>query len=179
MPDAVIRPATLLDAKAIAQIHVSVWRATYDAFAPQSIKDHLENRRGEAYWSDELSKVFHSHGHEEGIFVAQGEGEGVCGFVRYGRASQVELEAGGEIKHLYVASDQQGQQIGAKLLRSGLLALKSAGSSMARLAVVKQNPRALAFYERHGGQTAGEFRDVGPLWRSDNVIVQWQLKDVV
>lgn len=176
MPDVTIRPAALADAAAIGAVHVSVWRATYDDIAPQVLKDRLDTHRGAPYWSKELETLSQSSGIGDDVLVA--DCDGICGFVRYGSGLGITMDPWGEIKHLYVSLDQQGKGVGAQLLRAALLALKSAGVATGHLAVVKQNVPARAFYEKQGGQVAGEFLDTGPLWRSENVIMQWSLKDV-
>lgn len=177
MPNVMIRRAKLSDAADIGAVHVSVWRATYDDIAPQALKDRLDTHRGAPYWAEELQTLLQSSGKEGGVFVA--ETDEICGFARYGFDSGVVSERKGEIKHLYVSLNHQGKGLGAQLLRAALLAVKSAGAATAQLAVVKQNVLARAFYEHHGGQAVGEFRDAGPLWRSENVIMQWSLRDVL
>ncbi|MDQ2095806.1 GNAT family N-acetyltransferase [Rhodalgimonas zhirmunskyi] len=163
-----LRRAGPEDAGALCKLHVAVWRATYADLAPPKALAALDEAHRLPGWRAHLEKV--SEG--EGTIMAEVAGA-LAGFVRYGPASQPELGHGGEIKHLYVDPAHAGQGIGRALLRAGLDALREVGQDVVCLAVVEGNIRALRFYKAMGGVEAGRFRDAGPLWKSENLILRW------
>lgn len=66
----------------------------------------------------------------------------------------------GEVAELYVDPSAQGAGGGAGLLAAGEAFLAAAGCTTLELAVVATNPRAIAFYERHGWAPTGRERQV-------------------
>ena len=58
---------------------------------------------------------------------------------------------------------------------SALERLTGLGHRRAALAVVEQNEAARRFYAAMGGVEVDCFTDPGPLWRSSNVLVAWEL----
>lgn len=174
MSDAVgtvaIRAAMPGDARALARLHVAVWRATYADVAPADAFAVLDEAHRLPGWQAHLDNQLPG----AGTLIAQ-NGSATVGFIRYGPASQPELGEVGEIKHLYIAREYAGKGIGTKLLQAGLRALASAGHGEVALAVVATNAPALAFYRAQGAQVAGAFHDAGPLWKSENLILRWVL----
>lgn len=63
---------------------------------------------------------------------------------------------GGELQKIYVRGAEVGHGLGAKLLDAAITAARDAGEPLIWLGVLKTNPRAARFYERHGFQIAGE-----------------------
>jgi hypothetical protein len=51
--------------------------------------------------------------------------------------------------------------------------LKERGYQGAALAVVAGNDPAISFYKSLGGVCVGKATDVGPIWKSDNIILAW------
>jgi ribosomal protein S18 acetylase RimI-like enzyme len=65
-------------------------------------------------------------------------------------------EVGGELQKIYVRAAAAGHGLGAKLLDAAITAARDAGEPLVWLDVLKTNPNAARFYERHGFRIAGE-----------------------
>lgn len=135
-----VREPVPADAAALAALHVSTWRETYERMLPESFfsEDFVAGRR--RMWDQVLTAP-----REDFIVrVAERDGE-LVGFVWAGAAPG---DAGAprerQLYALYVAAAQHGTGAGQALLDAAL------GSDPAQLWVAKANPRAIAFYRRNG-----------------------------
>jgi len=63
----------------------------------------------------------------------------------------------GEVRQLYVLADQQGQQLGTRLLIEALLWLRAAGRSPVYVGVWSENAGAQRLYRRFGFEKIGEY----------------------
>jgi ribosomal protein S18 acetylase RimI-like enzyme len=61
----------------------------------------------------------------------------------------------GNLLSICVLTDYKGTGVGGKLIESFELACKAAGYERVTLSVLKQNSRAIAFYEKHGWRQSG------------------------
>ncbi|WP_454855242.1 N-acetyltransferase family protein [Promicromonospora soli] len=137
-----VRPAILDDADAIATVHHTAWVQTYSHLLPA---DHWESdtvvRRRER-WKDQLS------GEASGRPLVAVVDRDVVGFARAGATrakDSVPPVRADELWALYVAPEHHGTGVGTLLLDAALPSQRSA-----ELWVVKANPRARRFYEKHG-----------------------------
>ena len=163
-PEFEIRAARPADAKAIAELHVAVWRATYRDLAPVEALRKLDVAARLPRWIEMLDKG------ERTILVAEIDGR-IVGIGTAGAATMPELGPRGEILYLYVDRDCSGRGIGAALMRRLASSLKAQGYASVALGVVQGNAAAMAFYRKLGGRAAGSYVDAGPIWRSRNEIV--------
>ena len=168
MPDTCYRDAGPADAAAIARLHATRWQEAYATLAPPAAREALDEAHRRAGWDRTLAEG------KGRTIVAEEDGR-LAGFVHLGPASQPELGEAGEIKHLYVAAEASGRGTGTALLRQALATLAEDGHRTATLAVVEGNDGALRLYRRLGGTEVGGFVDAGPLWRSRNRIVRFDL----
>jgi ribosomal protein S18 acetylase RimI-like enzyme len=166
--DIVIRPATMGDAAAIADLHVRVWRETYRELAPTEVYHTVDVTYRHGKWVDALSTPrLHQL-----VLVAEGEGR-IVGIGMAGAPSEALFGGRGELKSLHVDGALQRQGIGRRLiagLASHLLALDYRGVA---LSIVAGNEPAIAFYRSLGGQLIGRCTDPGPIWHSDNLVFAW------
>lgn len=153
------------DPQALAEFHVGVWRQTYRDMAPPAAFAALDVARRVPQWRAVLADV------AQDVAVLR-DGAGLAGLVHC-RPLADPLQ--GEIAHLYIRPALQGQGLGARLLNHGFDLLRARGARGAVLAVVAENHAARGFYRRMGGQEGVAFTDPGPLWRSDNLWVSWDL----
>ncbi|PWK62896.1 GNAT family N-acetyltransferase [Roseicyclus mahoneyensis] len=165
-----IRAAHAIEAERLARLHVAVWRDTYGHIAPPEAYRLLDETRRLPYWRATLA----SGEPTTGAMLAERSGD-ILGLVSFGSPSQPALSGAVEIKHLYVLAQARGAGLGARLLLGALDHFRGLGLPDACLAVVAANTRARTFYAAMGGTETGAFIDAGPLWRSENVIVRWQL----
>jgi GNAT superfamily N-acetyltransferase len=132
----VIRPATVADARALAELEVRAWRWAYvDIVAEQ---DMITVDEREARWSTAAI---------EGAFVAELEGR-VVGVVRVGPDG--DDPSVGRLRGPDVEPAAQGAGIGTALYEHAVAQLRAAGVTEAILWVFEANGHARGFYERRG-----------------------------
>ena len=127
--------------KGKAYVHWKSWHEAYVGIVSQEYLDKLTLEKCEKMafsWPDN-------------IIVAKENGN-VIGFVCYGDRGE-EAPDVGEIFALYVLADYYGKGVGRKLMDVGLEQIKH--FSQVRLWVLKENRRAIRFYEKCGFQPDG------------------------
>ena len=162
--------AQIADLDAVAAFHVRLWRDTYRAMAPEEALAALDETRRRPTWQAVLSQP--KQGQQTWVAEQQGE---IVGLLAFGPPSHEAFNGAGEIKHLYVASKARRTGLGRKLLDLAFSELAKAGFSHAALAVVRDNSPAIRFYEVMGGKNIGSFTDPGPMWKSDNLVLEWMI----
>jgi GNAT superfamily N-acetyltransferase len=135
-----VRRATPEDARAIAEVHVATWRATYVGIIPQEILDALDVDAREADWATWVRAG------DSVTFVAE-DGGRVVGFASAGPCRG--FEDLGELYAIYVLPRFWGTGAGSSLMAAAVEWL-AARWSAAALWVAEENPRARRFYERRG-----------------------------
>jgi oligopeptide/dipeptide ABC transporter ATP-binding protein len=148
-PETGIRPATIEDADAMAEVFVAAWRQAYPGVVPDAVLEALDRDRT-ARWLAGLID-----GRAEGdtdVAVHQGR---VIGFVRYGTRPK---EPGGYVFGLYVHPAQAGRGTGRALLRHAELRLRERGLEEASLHVFEANERARRLYTKAGYAPDGSTR---------------------
>ena len=167
--DVMFRAATWNDRNQIAALHVTVWRETFRLLAPNSAYEALDESRRQEHWTELLAR----DSARSRTVVAEANGD----LVSFGHAGPSTHEAflgAGEIVLLYVHQLFQGAGIGRQLLDDLQSFLLDRGHRSVNLAVVNGNDGALRFYERAGGRVVGRYVD-GVLWRSENLIVEFEV----
>lgn len=74
-----VRPATLRDAKVIAEIHVAAWQDAYKGLLPDAALDALSVQKRQAFWREAIDLA------EPQVVVAHLDNE-VMGFVGFDRS---------------------------------------------------------------------------------------------
>ena len=138
-----VRRATSDDARAIAEVHVDTWRATYTDVMPKSVLDGLDVTTRERGW-----RRFIERG--DAVFVAERDGR-VVGFVNVGPCSD---DAVGELYAIYVRPEAWGTGAGLALMNAAVERLARDWDE-AVLWVAEENPRARRFYELCGWRADG------------------------
>jgi ribosomal protein S18 acetylase RimI-like enzyme len=145
-PSARIRPANVLDAPAVAAVHLRCWRETYGEKIPEDVYAERE-AAGPGEWERLLSDP-------DGptVWLAHRDGEAV------GFAMAVAPGAGHvrplELRLLYVVAQEQGRRTGTHLLQLAV------GDAPCQLWVEEGNTSAQGFYRHHGFELDGERRTV-------------------
>jgi len=145
-----VRAATPADAEAISRIRVATWKAAYAGLIDDATLAALEPEPEIEPRRARLANL----PARTSVFVAEDAGE-VVGFAQVGLYRDEDLAASadgelGELFALYVRNDYWGSGVGHALHEAGVVALKEAGFTRARLWVLAGNTQAIAFYERHG-----------------------------
>jgi GNAT superfamily N-acetyltransferase len=140
----VIRPATVADARALAELEVRAWRWAYVDIVAEQDMITVEERK--ARWSTASA---------EGTFVAEVEGR-VVGLVQVGPDG--DDASVGLLRGPDVEPAAQGAGIGTALYEHAIAQLRIAGFAEAVLWVFDANGHARGFYERRGWAADGATR---------------------
>ena len=150
---AIIRPAALPDAAAIASVHITSRQETYRGMIPDSKLDsELDISSREQSWISILSDP------KSLVLVALSDGE-ICGFVSGGMTSDIvdfpndkSRSFDGEIWAIYLLRRAQGNGVGKQLVKAMAERLRREGCGSVIVWVLERNEGAKGFYERLGGK---------------------------
>ena len=140
-----VRPATLRDAKAIAQVHTTAALEAYRGLVPDDqLKSMSSVEKRQAYWREAIEYC------EPQVQVAV-DGDKIVGFVGFDRSRDEKTRnTTGEIWALYVTPEHWGQGAGLALWDAAREGLIEEGCTEVTLWVMLRNERALRFYELAG-----------------------------
>ena len=117
-------------------VHWQTWREAYDDLLPANYQETMT-----------LEKCrFFSQKYPENTLIAM-DGKKVVGFISYGNFRDETIQAG-EIIALYVLKDYYGKGVSKQLMHAAFVALDQ--FSEIYLWVLKDNKRAIAFYQKMG-----------------------------
>ncbi len=139
-----IRSATLMDAPAIARVHVASWRSTYHGVLPDEFLDSLSEANYEERWKRVIAPT-------SKVYVAEDDGGDPVGFASGGRERAGEKGYEGELYAIYVVDAAQRRGFGRELVRAMVGGLRELGLADMLVWVLRDNPPARDFYERLGG----------------------------
>ena len=117
-------------------VHWKTWREAYDDLLPMEFQETMTLERCR----------FFSQKYPENTLIAM-DGEQVVGFISYGNFRDEVIQAG-EIIALYVLKDYYGKGVSKQLMHAAFVALDQ--FSEIYLWVLKDNKRAIAFYQKMG-----------------------------
>ncbi len=151
-----VRWAVPEDARAIAEVHVSSWRAAYRGLIPDETLARITVSEREPKWREWLSDPTRPStlvaGHADRI-------EGFCSVAMPARSLEEDSDLA-EIPAFYVAPGAWRRGVGSALMTRALAEMAAAGFAQALVWVLEGNDRAIAFYEATG-------------WRLDGGRDQW------
>ncbi len=117
-------------------VHWQTWREAYDDILPEEFQETMTLDRCR----------FFSQKYPENTLIAMDEKK-VVGFISYGNFRDEAIQAG-EIIALYVLKDYYGKGVSKQLMHAAFVALDQ--FSEIYLWVLKDNKRAIAFYQKMG-----------------------------
>ena len=117
-------------------VHWQTWREAYDNLLPAEYQETMTLDRCR----------FFSQKYPENTLIAM-DGKKVVGFISYGNYRDETIQAG-EIIALYVLKDYYGKGVSKQLMHAAFAALDQ--FSEIYLWVLKDNKRAIAFYQKMG-----------------------------
>jgi ribosomal protein S18 acetylase RimI-like enzyme len=139
-----VRPATLRDAKAIAEIHVAAWQDAYKGLLPDATLDALSVQKRQAFWREAIDLC------EPQVMVAHIDNE-MMGFVGFDRSRDKGTPSTtGEIWALYAAPQHWEKGVGLALWDAARDGLQEEGCTKVTLWTYLRNERALRFFEAAG-----------------------------
>jgi ribosomal protein S18 acetylase RimI-like enzyme len=138
------RPATLRDAKTIAEIHVASWQQAYKGILSDEHLHSLSIDKRQAFWREAIDLC------EPQVMVVS-EGTQIVGFVAFDRSRDKGTPSStGEIWALYAHPKYWGRGVGLALWDAARDGLQEEGCTKVTLWVALRNERALRFYELAG-----------------------------
>ena len=139
-----IRPATLRDAKAIAQIHALSAQTAYQGIVPEEHLKSLSVEKRQAYWREAIEYS------EPQVQVAV-EDEKIVGFVGYDRSrDEKSRPTTGEIWAIYAAPTHWDKGVGLALWDAARDGLHEEGCTNVTAWVPLRNERTIRFHELAG-----------------------------
>ena len=139
-----VRPATVRDAMAIAEIHVSASQAAFKALFPGEKSPVMTVEKTQAYWCDAIEFS------EPQVLVALDVGQ-VVGFIGFDRSRDKGTEpTTGEIWAVYAATSHWGQGVGLAMWDAAREGLLEEGCTKVTVWIPLGNERALHFHDLAG-----------------------------
>ena len=136
--------ATIEDARAIAEVHVSAWQAAYDGLIPAEYLAAQSVARRESHWRQAITRA------DCELLLAREDGD-VLGWIAFGRCRDPQaVPAQGEVWALYAAPLHWSRGIGRALWLEARRRLASQGFASVSLWVLADNLRAIRFYSAAG-----------------------------
>ncbi len=146
-----IRHAKPADAEALSHVFESAWREAYRGIIPGVTLEKMLTRRGPRWWRSTVTRGR--------PLVVIDLGQGVAGYISYGRCRDRSLPAEGEIDEFYLLPEYQGIGLGRRLFRAVRNDLRDKGMSRVAVWALADNERACAFYERMGGRSVARVEE--------------------
>ncbi len=144
------RQATPDDVEQIAMLHAESWRKSYRGMLSDDFLDREVVANRLAVWRNRLDSPVKG----QFVLVAE-ENKRLCGFVCL--FANYDENVGALLDNLHVRLEQQGRGLGKALMsRSGAWLQENYPQSGLYLWVFANNEPARRFYERLGGQMAGQ-----------------------
>jgi GNAT superfamily N-acetyltransferase len=140
-----VRAAGADDARAIEDVRVASWRATYGSYLPAHVWDEIDAEAAAARRAAQLAsgRVF--------ARVAEVDGT-VRGYALFGPCRDPDLADAGELYAIYADPDHWSTGLGRALLRA---VLDTLSARPVALWVLEQNAHARRFYEIAGFRPDG------------------------
>ena len=139
-----VRPATLRDAKAIAEIHVASSQDAYKALLPAAALDAMSVQKRQAFWREAIDLC------EPQVIVAHLDNK-VMGFAGFDRSRDKGTPATtGEVWAMFADPVHWDKGVGLALWDATRDGLQEEGCTKATLWCYLRNERALRFFELAG-----------------------------
>jgi ribosomal protein S18 acetylase RimI-like enzyme len=164
-----LRRATPADAAALAELAARIFTETFvEDTRPDDLAEFLAKSYGVRQQSEEISDP-------DVVTLVAETPAGLAAYAQVRRSATpacVAAEAPVELWRFYVQRDWHGGGLAHRLMDAAMDAARELGGRHLWLSVWERNPRAIAFYEKHGFQDAGaEDFWVGADCQTDRILV--------
>lgn len=141
-----ITPATPEDARAVAEIHISAWRAAYRGVFPDAYLAAQSLAEREAWWAEVIA------GGKTAVLLAK-SADTLRGWLSFGACRDTDAPSSqAELWAMYVAPDIWSRGIGRTLWHHARQTMQAQGFTHCSLWVLAHNARAIRFYTAAGFQ---------------------------
>lgn len=149
-----IRRATAEDAEGVKAVHITGWREAYHHVLPAEFLDELDNHVDVERWRRTLAD-FNNIAFVATTTTAKPQ---IVGWLTAGTSPEDDAPTDLELMGLYITSQWYGSGVAHALIQAGI------GDRDAFLWVLKDNPRAQAFYRKEGFELDGveKYYTLGP-----------------
>ncbi|WP_237151688.1 GNAT family N-acetyltransferase [Oryzibacter oryziterrae] len=168
------RRATAEDRDTLAELHSRVWQTVMAELAPPEALARLDEAHRRKQWA----RVLAEPRQDECVLLAERDGRAVA-MGAAGSPLHPAFEGRGELRAIDVDGACQRQGIGRQLIGRLAQHLIQCGYDRIGLSVVEGNLPAIAFYEALGGRIVGHYTDLGPIWKSQDLVMAWDERDDV
>jgi uncharacterized protein (DUF952 family)/GNAT superfamily N-acetyltransferase len=167
-----IRIAHLGDESELASAHTHAWMQSYRGLVPDALLDGrpLNFRNRQSQWRYVLSSP-----PQPKAIVAESADHGIIGFCTIEPARDEWMQDALEIPAFYLLDGYKGKGMGAGILLEALQYIKARGSKRAYLWVLKNNSRAITFYQKLGGKLMAQEKTVDIGGPQVEVGFEWKL----
>lgn len=139
-----ITPATPDDARAVAEVHISAWRAAYRGVFPDDYLAAQSLAEREAWWAEVIA------GGKTAVLLAK-SADTLYGWLSFGTCRDTDASSSqAELWAMYVAPDAWSRGIGRALWQHARQAMQAKGFTHCSLWVLAHNARAIRFYTAAG-----------------------------
>lgn len=145
-----VRHARLSDAREIAEVQVASWKSAYRGLIADSLLDNLQVAARQQRW-DTILADSSSH-----VFVIEQNGH-ILGFIatKVNADEDADAKKMGEIGAVYLAPNEWRKGYGRQLVDAAIASLREQGFAEVTLWVLRNNKRAIEFYESLGFRPDG------------------------
>lgn len=150
----IIRKATIKDTVALGSIHALSWRKAYEGIIPTEVLKNITPEKRAHFFEKALTLGWE----EDFLLLVDSQ---PAGLLCLGPARDADLyDETGEIWGIYLHPYYFGMGYGKILMDYGLHELKGRGYQEAALWVLKDNNRAISFYEKFGFVSDGLEKEI-------------------
>ena len=150
MTQPIIRPATVEDVTAIAEVHVSTWQSAYKGLLADELLQSLSIARRKQGWQAIITEA------ATAVIVAEVTGQ-VVGFSNFGASRDSNASPTvAEIYAIYLLAAYWGEGIGKVMMQASLRELAKRSFRSTTLWVLETNQRTIDFYTGMGFSLDGE-----------------------
>lgn len=146
-----IRKAIFEDAAAIARIHVVTWRVAYAGIVPENQLASLSLEKRTTSWQQQLTDG------RTTIWVAEKDGQ-IIGWISGGASRDADTPGDAEVYAIYVSPEHWDCGVGSELM-AWMEDSWPEGQSTT-LWVLRENQRAIRFYEKMGYRPDGTQKEI-------------------
>jgi ribosomal protein S18 acetylase RimI-like enzyme len=139
-----IRDAELADMAALGILQLTCWREAYGQLLSPAF---FAGQSGEVR-AQRWTQIYAANGADDRLLLAFDD-DALVGFAASGVGRGAEIARDTELYALYIRASHYGTGLGSRLLVDAI------GDAPAQLWVAEENPRAIAFYRKHGFEFDG------------------------